>query len=137
MLGSTSNLSFCPPANSVINLISTYLFQRKMMRGSEEGDDVWPVPKAIGEVVKKLRNHLENDIDSFKGTMKMLGVLEDKIPLLCIGNLNVEADKEEDRAAWLRQVMTATEEAQELVHDMDNQVNILLFFPKKNLLVFQ
>uniref|UniRef100_A0A0E0Q936 Rx N-terminal domain-containing protein n=1 Tax=Oryza rufipogon TaxID=4529 RepID=A0A0E0Q936_ORYRU len=87
-----------------------------MMRGSEEGDDVWPVPKAIGEVVKKLRNHLENDIDSFKGTMKMLGVLEDKIPLLCIGNLNVEADKEEDRAAWLRQVMTATEEAQELAN---------------------
>lgn len=97
---------------------------------------MWSVPKAIGEVVEKLRNYLKNDSESIKGTMKTLAKLEEQIPSFSMDKLNNVKIEEEARAAWLRQVKAATEEAQELVVDMDNQVNIVCaslfnYFPYK------
>ncbi|KAL6657941.1 hypothetical protein ACP70R_005721 [Stipagrostis hirtigluma subsp. patula] len=94
------------------------------MEGSGRG---WSLPASIGRVVEKLRFYLGNSSDShkFKGTMKMLDLLEEKLKLLHEEELQlVSTDREEEMSAWLRQVKEATEDAEELVKDMEAQVEI-------------
>ncbi|KAJ1291141.1 hypothetical protein BS78_02G295700 [Paspalum vaginatum] len=85
-------------------------------------DDGWCLPAAVGRVVSQLRFYLGNSSDSgkFKGTMKMLDLLEEKLKLLRDENLQrISIDKEEEMAAWLQQVKEATDNAEELVKDME------------------
>jgi hypothetical protein len=82
----------------------------------------WSLPAAIGTVVGKLHAYLEirSDSGKFKGTMKMLDLLEEKRDLLSEENLQrVKIDREEDLAAWLRLVKVATDDAEEVVNDME------------------
>jgi hypothetical protein len=82
----------------------------------------WSLPAVIGRVVEKLHVYLESrsDTDKFKGTMKMLNLLEEKRELLSEENLQcVNIDREEEMAAWLRLVKEATADAQELVKDVE------------------
>ncbi|KAK3157437.1 hypothetical protein QOZ80_2AG0122230 [Eleusine coracana subsp. coracana] len=88
-------------------------------------DNRWPLPAAIGRVVGKLRFFLGNSSDShkFKGTMKTLDLLEEKLKLLREENLErVSIDREEDISAWLRQVKEAADDAEELVKDMESEL---------------
>lgn len=88
-------------------------------------DNGWSLPTAIGGVVGRLRFYLGNSGDphKYKGTMKMLDLLEEKLKLLYEENLQrVNIDREEEMAAWLRQVKEATDDAEELVKDMEAEV---------------
>jgi len=72
--------------------------------------------------VGKLRFYLGNSSDSgkFKGTMKMLNLLEEKLKLLRDGDLQrVSIDREEEMNTWLQQVKEAADDAEELVKDME------------------
>jgi Leucine-rich repeat (LRR) protein len=83
----------------------------------------WSLPAAISRVVEKLRFYLGNSSDSskFKGTMKMLDLLEEKLILLQDKNLQrVNTDREEEMGAWLLQVKEAADDAEELVKDMES-----------------
>ncbi|XP_006657770.1 disease resistance protein RGA2-like [Oryza brachyantha] len=85
-------------------------------------DNGWSLPAAIARVVGKLRLYLGNIGDShkYKGTMKVLDSLEDKLKILHGENLlRVDADRDEEMAAWLRQVKEAAAEAEELVKAME------------------
>lgn len=85
-------------------------------------DNGWPLPAAIARVVGKLRLHLggSSDAHKYRGTMKMLDLLEDKLSILRGESLQgVDADREEEAAAWLRQVKEAADEAEELVNAME------------------
>lgn len=85
------------------------------------------VAAAIGKVVWKLRSFLSNYRDSHEETMKMLDLLEDKVQILCSEHplhLHVKPDKELAAAEWLWRLNKATNEAQELLRDMEtDQVN--------------
>ncbi|XP_062187014.1 putative disease resistance RPP13-like protein 1 [Phragmites australis] len=88
-------------------------------------DDGWSLPAAIGRVVGKLRFYLGNSRDSnkFKGTMKMLDLLEEKLKLLHEENLQrVSVDREDEMEAWLSQVKEAADDAEELVKDMEAEL---------------
>ncbi|TVU38826.1 hypothetical protein EJB05_12218, partial [Eragrostis curvula] len=90
-------------------------------------DNRWPLPGAISRVVGKLRFFLGNGSDSrkFKGTMKMLDLLEEKLELLHGENLQrVSVDREEEMGAWLQQVKEATDDAEELVKDMESELEL-------------
>ena len=68
-------------------------------------DKGWSLPAAIGRVVGKLRFYLGNNSDSgkFKGTMKMLDLLEEKLRLFQDENLQrVSIDREEEMGSWLQ-----------------------------------
>jgi len=85
-------------------------------------DKGWSLPAAIGRVVGKLRFYLGNNSHSgkFKGTMKMLDLLEEKLRLLQDENLQrVSIDREEEMGSWLLQVKEAADDAEELVKDME------------------
>jgi len=85
-------------------------------------DKGWSLPAAIGRVVGKLRFYLGNNSDSgkFKGTMKMLDLLEEKLRLFQDENLQrVSIDREEEMGSWLQQVKEAADDAEELVKDME------------------
>ncbi|TVU38827.1 hypothetical protein EJB05_12219, partial [Eragrostis curvula] len=90
-------------------------------------DNGWSLPTAIGRVVGKLRLYLGSSSGShkFKGTMKMLDLLEEKLKLFHEENLQrVTIDKEEEMGAWLRQVKEATDDAEELVKDMEAELDL-------------
>uniref|UniRef100_K3ZQ57 Uncharacterized protein n=1 Tax=Setaria italica TaxID=4555 RepID=K3ZQ57_SETIT len=83
----------------------------------------WSLPAAISRMVGKLRFYLGNSSDSskFKGTMKMLDLLEEKLMILQDKNLQrVSTDREEEMGAWLLQVKEAADDAEELVKDMES-----------------
>ncbi|CAL5072426.1 unnamed protein product [Urochloa decumbens] len=89
------------------------------MKMEENGGSL---PAVIGGVVGKLRFYLGNSSDSgkFKGTMKMLDLLEEKLKILHDENLqSVIIDREEEIDAWLQQVKEAADDAEELVKDME------------------
>ncbi|GJN11587.1 hypothetical protein PR202_ga29788 [Eleusine coracana subsp. coracana] len=85
------------------------------------------LPAAIHRVVGKLRLYLGSSSAShkFKGTMKMLDLLEEKLNLLHEKNLQrVSIDREEEMGAWLRQVKESADDAEELVKDMESELEL-------------
>ncbi|GJN32499.1 hypothetical protein PR202_gb21013 [Eleusine coracana subsp. coracana] len=84
------------------------------------------LPATIHRVVGKLRLYLGSSSAShkFKGTMKMLDLLE-KLNLLHEKNLQrVSIDREEEMGAWLRQVKESADDAEELVKDMESELEL-------------
>ncbi|OEL16804.1 Disease resistance protein RGA2, partial [Dichanthelium oligosanthes] len=95
------------------------------MKMEENG---WSLPAAISRVVGKLRFYLENSSDSgkFKGTMKMLDLLEEKLKLLQDENLQrVSIDREEEMGTWLQEVKEAADDTEELVKDMETGESVI------------
>jgi hypothetical protein len=77
---------------------------------------------AIRRVVGKLRFYLGSSSAShkFKGTVKMLDLLEENLKLLHEKNLRrISLERKEEMDTWLRQVKEATGDAEELVKDME------------------